>query len=982
MTPRSNCQNSSKPYTKTSRPDHLHAADREQSWNGADTVYPREAGLAELFAAQVLAHPEAVAIQASSGAITYAELDRRASRLANVIRDYGAGLETPVGVLMARRVDHIIAQVALCKIGATCLPIDHKYPDERIALMLEDAGSALLLTDVRRGTFDIPCLCMDTDARRIAASFPECPPTATNGASRTHILYTSGSTGRPKGIEIVTRAISRLVMNTNYVRLSPGDLVGQFASFAFDAALFEVWGPLICGATIVPLLEGQAVDAHALRNELTASGVTAMFLTTSLFNLVAQTCPDAFRSLRTLLVGGERANGQAMRAVLETAPPEELWNVYGPTESTVFAVTHRFGPDDLGETNVPIGRPIANTRVFVLDSAMNPVPAGVPGELYIGGDGLARGYLQATLTQERFIVVDGLEPSGPIRLYKTGDRAQWREDGVLDFLGRADFQVKLRGHRIELEEVEAALVGTGLVENAVAAIEQGEQARLVAWVVPRDPEHFDMTTVQRRLRQCIPAYMVPARLRMLPEIPLSTNGKVDRKAVAQLIEDLPVPRKQAPTAAIQSTVADIWAELLGAEISEDDDFFAQGGDSLLAARLVLRVHQAFGVHVPVNALYAASTLRGFAAAVRATFRGEMSQDFGQGDPSVWRRAAELPPDLARQIEHNSAGASAPCGLLQARRILLTGATGFLGAFLLRDLLTHSEAEVSCLVRARSEAEGAARIEAAARKYGLWMPELAARIRPLPGDLRQRDLGLSPQRYAALADEIDVVLHSGAYVNYVQPYESHQATNVLGTLEILRLAAHGRVKPVHHVSTIAVFGPCGHFGDVERVHEDDDLDPYADWLRYDMGYAQSKWVCEQLVWAAARKGAPVCVYRPGFIMGDSHTGVGNPDDFVARLVAGCIQIGAVPDLPRQRKEFVPVDYVSRLLISIAAQPENLGHAFHLVPPDPATSVDLNDFLHGLEAVGYPLTRLPYDTWVQRLREDPRVMESALMPVLPM
>lgn len=832
--------------------------------------------------------------------------------------------------------------------------------------------------------------CVDVDAA-LFDRYPDSFPHAAGGAERrTHILYTSGSTGKPKGIEILARGVSRLVLATNYVQIDASDRVAQIASFSFDAAIFEVWGALLNGATIVIVPRRSALDPVELRAEIVRRGVTLMFLTTALFNLVANTCPDAFASLRCLLVGGDKLNAEAIRAALAAGPPRHLLNAYGPTESTTFAVTCELDMERVATSAVPIGRPIANTLAFILDEARRPVKVGEVGELYIGGDGLARGYLnRPDLTAERFVSVPGLIPLGEIRLYRTGDQARFRPDGLIEFVGRTDFQVKIRGHRIELEEIEVALMASGLVVDAAVTVHETPQGdkTLVAHMVPRERAGFRADAVQEHLLAKLPRYMIPSRFVVTGALPLTANGKVDRKALAESHAQSDVCDLSAMIAAthdpLTAELGAIWADILGvAVVLPDDDFLSLGGNSLLATRLTLRLRDVYRIQFPIYALYEAGTLRACADVVRRALGGEAARGGIPTGPEVWRADARLPADVLAELERSRHHARAPDDAWRSGQVFLTGATGFLGSFMLRDLLRRTGARVHCLVRAPDAATGALRLRQALAKYGLWQEAFARRIHVVLGDLQRPRLGLDEAAFAALASTIDAVFHCGAQVNYVQPYVAHRAANVGGTAEVLRLAAMDRRKPLHHVSSIGVFGPSGFFGGKRVVLESDDLDEHLRYLTFDIGYSSSKWVAEKMVWEAARAGLPVTVYRPGFIMGDSRTGAGNADDFIGRSVRGAIQIGAYPDLPRQSKEFVPVDYVSRSILHIAGQPGTHGRAYHLVPPDPEQSTGLNDFFALISELGYPLSRCSYRRWIERTIQDSRERDNPLCPLLPM
>lgn len=965
-----------------------------QSLYGASSPYPRDASLAELFTAQVAATPTNLAVQQGAESLSYAALEQRAARLAQALMAHGVGVETPVGVMMQAGISHIVTQVAIALVGATCVPLDPEYPCERLALMVEDARVAWIVGERGAALSTFCAMCPAVFVVYEGEQHPEVPrglaPLVAGAQLRTHILYTSGSTGRPKGIEIIGRAINRLVLASHPVQVKAGDRMAQIASFSFDAALFEVWGALLNGATIVQLPRTCVLDPPALAAALQQERVSCMFLTTALFNLTAQAEPRAFACLRCLIVGGERANLQTMQAVLRAGPPQEFMHAYGPTEATTFTTMHPLTLAEVAGPNVAIGRPIANTRVFILDAEQRPVPVGVPGELYVGGDGLARGYLaRPELTRERFVWVDGLDPCAAVRLYRSGDMAQWRRDGAIEFLGRTDFQIKLRGFRIELEEVEAALMASDLLGAAAVTVEtdvRGDGA-LVAHVVPRGRGQPVRAALQQYLRATLPAYMIPARVRECSSLPVNHHGKIDRAALRQVAPEHTATAVISPVDPVTDdlAIAAVWRSLLGVtQLLPEDDFFALGGDSLRAARLMLRVRELSDVALPFNTLYEASTFGAFVARVRELTAavlpaGRVAVAEKDDGPAAWRRHASLSSEVERLLA--ARGDTQVTPLAAARTIFMTGATGFLGAFLLRDLLRQTDARVWCLVRAASPELGLRRLRRALDKYGLWEPRFARRIRALPGDLAASRLGLKPQSYAEVATCAEQIFHVGAHVHYVASYAAHRPSNVEGTHEIIRLAALGRAA-LHHVSTIAVFGPTGYFNGVTDLFEDEPLEPHAECLRYDIGYSASKWVAEQAVWKAARLGLPVSVYRPGFIMGASHSGIGDDDSFMARLLRGCIQLGAYPHLPRQRKEFVTVDYVSAAIAALAAHPEGLGHAYHLVPPTRQQSPDLEQLFALLAACGHPLEVLPYRTWAERLSEDPGVTTNPLCPLIPL
>jgi amino acid adenylation domain-containing protein len=492
--------------------------------------------------------------------------------------------------------------------------------------MLEDARVKLTLSEERLleklpehvGTV----ICLDRDWKEIAEESGASPRSETCGDNLAYVMYTSGSTGKPKGVSITHRAISRLVINSNYMRLGPSDRVAQVSNSSFDAATFEVWGALLNGARLVIITGDISLSPRQFARQVRDRQISAMFLTSSLFNEVARHEPNTFSSVRHLLVGGEAVDPRWFREVLASGPPARLLNAYGPTESATFSLWQAVESVDEKAKTVPIGKPLSNTRAYALDDGSNPVPVGVVGELYIGGDGLARCYWdRPDLTAERFVPDPfSNEPGG--RLYKTGDLVRHLEDGRVEFLGRDDQQVKLRGFRIELEEIEAALRQMPRVREAIVLAHEDAVAdkRLVAYLVCEPGPSPTTSDVRRFIIERLPGYMAPSAVVIVDGLPLTRNGKVDRDALrglgsaASISEDTYV----APRNPVEKVVAAIWAEILGAErVGVYDNFFDLGGHSLLATRVISGVRYVFKVELPLKTLFESPTVARLADAVIA-----------------------------------------------------------------------------------------------------------------------------------------------------------------------------------------------------------------------------------------------------------------------------------------------------------------------------------------------------------------------------
>ncbi|MGH7846680.1 MAG: non-ribosomal peptide synthetase [Candidatus Binatia bacterium] len=584
-------------------------------WNSTQRLYPNDKSIHQLFEEQAERAPEAVAVDYEDQQLSYRELNGRANRLAHYLKKHGVRPGMVIGVCLERSPETIVALLGILKAGGAYLPLDPAEPEDRLGFMLVDAKVRLVLTQEKfRGQIQHPLMvCLNKDSGEISCHSAENSHGEAAPEDLAYVMYTSGSTGQPKGVEVTHRGVLRLLFGVDYARFDAAQTFLHLAPFSFDASTFEIWGALLHGAKCV-LFPGTLPAASELGALLHKYNITSLWLTASLFNTVIDEAPQALSGIAQLLIGGEALSVSHVRRALTLLPHTEIVNGYGPTEGTTFTCCYPI-PRQLDDSasSIPIGRPIANTQVYVLDSHLAPVPVGVTGELYIGGDGLARGYLnRPELTADRFIPNPFSHEPGA-RLYKTADLARYRPDGNIEFLGRIDHQVKIRGFRIEPGEIEAVLCLHPAVREVVVLAHEhslGERS-LIAYVVSAREPPPTTSELRSFLKQKLPDYMIPSTFVFLSSLPLTPNGKVDRGA-------LPLPdhtRREleqsfvAPGTPVEELLATIWTEVLKlAPVGIHDNFFDLGGHSLLATQVIARVREALHVDLPLRALFEKPTV--------------------------------------------------------------------------------------------------------------------------------------------------------------------------------------------------------------------------------------------------------------------------------------------------------------------------------------------------------------------------------------
>jgi amino acid adenylation domain-containing protein/thioester reductase-like protein len=938
----------------------------------------------DLFDRQAASTPGSVAVDAGATRLTYRQLAASANRLAHQLREIGVGPEDLVGVSLERGPEAVCCMLAVMKAGGAYLPLDPALPAVRLSEMCAEAGPAIIITGSTDGTpsgrtgDDRTAALAGTGATLhtagdLAAASAGQPATAPAAGLRSdniaYAIYTSGSTGRAKGVAVSHGSLARQIQDVaREYQISPSDRVLALASLAFDTSVEQALVALLSGATLLVPPAGTIGPTDLLRY-LAEQRATVADLTPAYWHqLLAVAGPDDdnLAGLRLMITGGELASAPDCQAALQAAPGARLINAYGLTETTITSTLYDIRPQEAAvkpTRPVPVGQPLPHAQILVLDEQLEPVPDNAVGEIYIGGQGVARGYLgQPGRTAERFVPDPHSQVPGG-RMYRTGDLGHWLDGRDLVVTGRADRQLKVRGFRIEPAEIEHALATHPAIRQAaVVAHEVGPgNTQLVAYYVRRASPgnthgHHQLSgeCLRAFLAERLPQFMVPAEFVALHQIPRTPDGEINRQALTYQVSGGGEGRGGERYSPTQAGLSHLWSRILRTDrVRLDDDFFVLGGNSLLAAEMLAHARVMFGispgyVRPLTRCLLRDATLRGFSDATQAARAGKLNA--ASSDPHIdFAHEAELerPP-------HPPGGS--PPDWRQPRQVFLTGATGFLGAHLLHELLASTSADVHCLVRARDEAHALHRIAEAASRYAVDGLE-PGRIVPVVGDLEEPRFGLPACQFAQLARDTDVIYHAGALVNFIYPYADLRSANVTGTREVIRLASMYRDIPVHYVSTTAVLAGFGAMG-VREVTEGTPL-AYAD--RLGIGYVETKYVAEELLRNAGRAGLPVAIYRPLDIVGDLRSGTWNTATEMCALIRFMTDTGLAPDIDLPL-DFVPADICAAAIRHVSTRIGAIGVTYHLSSPAYAL---LGSLVDRLAEHGYQVEAIPYSEWVGEL-----------------
>ena len=915
--------------------------------------------IVEAFENQVCATPNNVALIYEYESLTYNELNKKANQLARYLQKKGLSANTFGAICTTQEVHLIIGILAILKTGAAYIPIDRNYPTQHIRFLLSDSKPKILLASIKpEATVQDDCTKQNTSILLFQTIAPFISNEDENNLQHiqitpetlAYVIYTSGTTGKPKGVMVPHRGVVRLVNNTNYIQIHTHDRMAQAASVSFDAATFEIWGALLNGATLIAIPHSTLLNISKFSEFLDKNAITILWLTSALFNQYAEKNPGLFKQLTYLLVGGDVLNKERIMSVLDCTDgsPHYILNGYGPTENTTFTTTHLISQQDKHLSTIPIGKPITNTSVYILDEYLQPVPLGAVGELYSGGEGLALGYLnRPELTKEKFID----NPFGntkEAKLYKTGDMVRWMPNATIEYLGRRDSQIKIRGFRVEPSAIQAHLLHHQAISQCVVtAHELDMQTKvLVAYIVCT--EEISDKEIQSFLAHELPSYMIPNFFMRLNELPLTTNGKINHNKLPPIDYSKSIRTSDyvAPETTLEKSLTTLWSKLLATKnISVDDNFFDLGGHSLLITQLILQIKDKYQIDLSLHKFLYNPTVRHLGNLIENN--NNLASISSENHNLLTDRI--FPKDIrVNGLKHSET---------TPKFILLTGASGFLGAHLLHALYHATTAKIYCLVRETHDLSATSRINSNLAKYQFNLT-CDERIIPLAGDLSLPKLGLSNTQFSDLTNQIDMIYHNGAAVHHLYNYDLLRTANVCSTLELIRLASKNKIKSIHYISTLSAASM--HLNAENCIIEDFIHTNTAQHYPLD-GYSQSKWVSEQLLAEASHQGIPLKIYRPGWIMGQSHSGtIEAENNHLLMLIKGCIQLGVAPNW-HVTLDILPVDIISQLITCISLDVKNSSNVFNIVNPNTISWIDLISYLNNR---GYDIRLIDPIIWKEK------------------
>lgn len=925
-------------------------------FNNTKTDYPKDKTIHQLFEKQVEINPNKVAIVFEDKNLTYKQLNEKSNQLANYISSVGIGKSDVVAIMLDKSLEMIIGILAILKVGGVYLPIDVTFPYERKKVMIDQAGAKLLLIDDS----------IDNESKKILKniniSLNESYDRFSNKANNNenvsviddlaYIMYTSGTTGKPKGVAISHDNVLRLILNTNYIKPQKNDRVLQTGAIGFDATTFEFWYTLFNGLTIYIIPKEKLLDVVQFKEYMIKNEINVLFLTSQLFKEIVQYDPTTFKNVRVLLTGGEVLSIKHINSVFETCKNTLLYNVYGPTEGTTFSTYYRI----LKRYNnyIPIGKPISNTTCYIVDKCNQLAGTKMLGELYIGGDGVSKGYYNnIELTKEKFIDVKYNND----RVYKTGDLVKWLSDGSIYFNSRVDDQIKIRGFRIELDEIRTAIEEYSNINDSFVVVKKINGTNKIFAYYMSDND-IDPELVKNYLKKKIPIYMVPEALLQVNKIEMNVNGKVDKSKLPDIINNKIINENELPATELHKTLYEIWTELLlRNDIGINDNFFEIGGDSLLATQMVVKLLSK-DIHIKYGDIFTYNTIKDIAEHINNN-ESKLESDISLYDYS---KCNDL---IINQDVYNSKVKRKN----NIKNILLTGATGFLGAHVLYSYIRNTKYNVYCLVRKKN---GKLPIDNLREKieffFGKRMLSLIGkRIFVVDGDITHDDLFYNNED--DISNRIDAVVHTAAVVKHYGNIEMFEKININGTKNIVKYCKKNN-KKLYHISTLSVSGNVS-----EGSNEQQSINEitYFDEKNFYIGqnisnaYVKTKFIAEKIVFDAILDGLEAKIIRVGNLTGRYTDGKFQPnveENAFSNRIKSMLYLKVIPEnISNFYVEFTPIDYCADVIVKVinSSTKQVVIHAFN------HKHVSIESFTAVLKHMGFKIDIVSNEIFSKKIKE---------------
>lgn len=912
-----------------------------------NTWNPAKTGCSSKFIHQIIeniAHkyPNKKAVIYNKESISYKDLIEKANHLSTYLINKGL-YQKHICVYSDKNLDLIIVLLAILKSGNIYIPIPLTTPQKNIDLIFKNSVEPIIITTVKLSSYLkkistqaknillLEKIYLENNTKKIKS------PDNLMLEDLAYILYTSGTTGTPKGVLIKHKGIPNLVLYTiSKLKINSKSRILGFASIGFDASIWEILTTLSSGASLYISNSNELLSGHTLKETIIKNKISCVILPPSALQTISQ---YSFSTLRTVVTGGEYCSKELAKQWTDKV---RLINAYGPTEATVCVTMAIIKKP---QTSPPIGKPISNTKIYILDKNKHLVPVGVPGELYISGKGLSPGYLNNHELTQKYFLINPYETDQI--MYSTRDLVRWLPTGDIEYIGRIDNQVKIRGFRIELEAIETQILHIPPIEQCVVVVQENFIfGKYILAYISGKKITINSNKIKEILKTHLPDYMIPSFFIVLNALPMTNNGKIDRKKLPVFDPHTrtDLSSYKAPKSTLEKKLSEIWSDLFGlAPIGIGDNFFDLGGHSLIVTNLAVCLQKEFNYALSLRDFFKNPVISNLANLIE----NQESQAAQYNDSAI---SLILPSEIKPASTKKN----------QLKTVLLTGCTGFLGVHLLHELLDKNKHAIFCHIRADSKDRGMSKIKDAFSKYGL-SSEKFDLIHVFCGDLSKPKLGLLDDEFNFIATEVDIICHNGAYVHHLYNYEMLYDTNVRSTIEILKLSSLKKNKKIHYISTLSAITSL----DLNTQKISEEFVDYNLSITENLsGYNQTKLASEYLLAQANNIGFDVNIYRPGWIMGQYETGAIFPENnHLLLLIKGCIQMSAAPNWKNFKLNILPVDFISKFIVNIMLKNEYENKVFNLNLD--SLQVSWIELINSFNSNGYSIKLVPVKKWQESL-----------------